>query len=115
MKYIFTLIFFALFSVTAYAAGLEWTVNSTSGSVTYTAPTVSDAEMDRFLDYLWDNFAPVDENGDQLVRNNANQATAFRTWAAANWQNTKRTVVDYERQRDADVARDAVTDIVESP
>ena len=113
MKHILTLVLFVLFSVPAFAADLEWTVNSSAGSVTFTSPTVNDTQMDRFLDFLWANYAPVDANGDTLPRTNANQATAFRTWAEANWQNTKRSVVDYERSSAADTARDAVGDIEE--
>lgn len=114
MKNLFVFILLTLFSVTANAATLEWTVNTSAGSVTYTAPAVSDANMDRFIDFLWGNYAPTDPTtGETLPRTAGNEATAFRAWAAANWNGVKRNVLEYERQNNADVARNAVPEFTE--
>lgn len=115
MKKLFLILILFVFSVPAIAADLEWTINAASGSVTFTSPAVTDTQMDRFLDFLWGNYAPVDENGDVLTRTNANEAAAFRAWSAANWQAVKRDVVQYEQGVAADTARGAVTDIEETP
>jgi hypothetical protein len=75
--------------------------------VSYTSPTITDANMDRFIDYLWDAFPPLDGNNDPLPRNTANEAAAYQLWAAEQWKRLKSKVKHYEYI----LARDSVPDM----
>lgn len=87
-------------------------IQGTSGTVTR-GRTFDAAVETRFLDWLWYAYPQVDGNGDPLPKNNANLAQAFRDYADGlifgSWTNVKR----YEKERDAQAARDAVPDITD--
>lgn len=92
-------------------AKLTWTITTTAGTVARDGPEISEANMQRFRDWLWLKFPQLDEEGNPLARTPANEAQAFRDWADVQWQVTKRNVLDHERQVAAQAAQDGVEDI----
>ena len=94
-------------------AKLSWTIEAASGTVTEDSPTLSDANMDRFLDWIWYAYPQMDEADPPapLPRNPANEAQAFRDWANAQWQGTKANVLRWEKTEAAQSASDGVPDI----
>ena len=98
-------------------AKLSWSAVTVDGTVTQDGPTISDAQMDRFLDWVWYAYPQFDldvEDGETpipLPRNNANTAKAVRDWADAQWRGTKANVLRHERNEVAEAARDAILDI----
>ena len=93
-------------------ANLTWTISASVGTVEQDSPTLSDAQMDRFLDWLVYAYPQLDGNGDPLPVNNAVKAAAFRDWADAAWAGTKANVLNWEKNEAAQVARDGIGDIV---
>jgi len=92
-------------------AKLTWQIETSAGTVTEDGPVISDANMARFVDYLWVQFPQLDGNNDPLPRNAANEAQAFRDWADKQWRETKRDVLRKEKEAAAALARDAVGDL----
>ena len=94
------------------AANFTWEVTTAAGTVSQDSPTISDANMDRFLDYVWVVYPQYEADGVTLKpKTNGNLAASVRDWMSFQWQDTKRTVIQWEKSRDAQVAIDAVTDI----
>jgi len=92
-------------------AKLTWTLDVTAGIVTQDSPTISDANMDRFIDWCLYAYPQLDENGDPLPVTNAVKAAAFRDFARSQWQGVKANVLRWEQQEAAQAAREAVNDI----
>jgi len=89
-------------------ATLTFSLQTGAGTV---SPTSPDFNESRYLDWLWENYAPVDADGNKLARTTANEAQAHRNHGAALWNGVKAAVLQYERNVAAEQARDAVTDI----
>jgi hypothetical protein len=85
---------------------------ATAGTVVYNAPDLSAPHEALLLDWLWAHYAPTDTTpgsptfGQPLTRNNANEAQAFRNFAAAKWQGVQAQV----RRWKLDQLRAAVPD-----
>jgi len=77
-------------------AKLSWTIAITAGTVIKDGPAISDANMARFVDWLWAHHPPLDASGDPLPRTVAREAQAFRNWADEQWLVTKKTVMGWE-------------------
>ena len=87
-------------------AKLTWTIETTAGTVAQDGPTISDANMGRFLDWLNVWFPALDGSGNPLPRTPARDAQSFREWADQEWQDTKDTVLRWEDE----LAHQAVPD-----
>ena len=93
-------------------ATLTWEITTTAGTVSESGPDISDANMDRFFEWLTaEAYVQTDENGDPLPVDNAVRAAAFREWAQGQWEGVKAQVLRYEQQEAAQQAAGAVTDI----
>ena len=78
-------------------ARLTWTIETTAGTVAQDGPTISDANMDRFLDWLNVLFPQLDVNGNPLPRTPARDAQSFRDWVTVQeWPDTRDTVLRWE-------------------
>ncbi len=112
---IFILTIILLFAVDALAAKLTWTIESTAGTVAQDGPIISDVNMTRFVDWLWYAYPQVDVDQDGVEtpkpRTPANEAQAFRDWAARQWNITSVTVRRWEGDNLAQTAREGVGDI----
>lgn len=95
-----TLIILLLAAFAAPAANLRYTFVATDGTVVVNAPTINVAQEDLFIDWLWEFYAPVDALGAKLTRNVANEAQAYRNWAAASWKGTRAQVVRWKQELD---------------
>jgi hypothetical protein len=93
-------------------ANLTWGLRSTPGDVDKDGPTISDANMVRFIDWMWYAYPQIDntdpENPVPKPRTPANEADAFRDWATAQWQGTKANVLRWER---LEAAQEAAGDV----
>lgn len=95
------LIFLLLVALAAPAANLRYTFVATDGTVVVNAPSINVAQEDLFIDWLWEFYAPVDPGtGAKLTRNVANEAQAYRNWAAANWKGTAAQVRRWKQELD---------------
>jgi len=90
---------------------LTWTIETTAGTVAKDGPTISDANVARFVDWLYEFHPPLDAAGNPLNRTVAREAQAFRNWADEQWLQTKKTVLQWERQAAAEAAAEAVEDV----
>lgn len=89
-------------------ANLTFSLETTAGTV---SPTSPEFDQNRYLDWLWEQYAPTDAEGNKLTRTTANEAQAHRNHAAALWRGIKAAVLQYERNVAAEQARAGVTDI----
>ena len=92
-------------------ANLTWSITNAAGTVTHDSPTISDANMDRFVAWVLYAYPQLDGNGDPLPVTNAVKAAAFRDFADAQWQGVKANVLRWEQSEAAQQAREAVNDI----
>lgn len=92
-------------------AKLTFSITSAIGNLAVDSPTLTDAQMTKFLDFIWDAYPQLNPDGSRKTRNNANLAQAFRDFSAALWEGTRANVLSYEREKAAAAARDAVTPI----
>jgi hypothetical protein len=93
-------------------AKLIWSIETVQGNVTKDSPILTDPNMQRFLDWIWYAYPQFLPDGvTPKPRNNANEADAFREWAAFDWQFVKERVLDYERSAAAQAARDSIAGI----
>lgn len=96
-------------------AKIALALTSAIGNTTHDWPTLSDSQMTRFLDYIWDAYPQFEADGTtRKTRNNANLALAYRAWSTAMWEGAKANVLSYEREKAAKTARDAVGDLIVS-
>ncbi len=92
-------------------AKITWTVETSAGTVTHDGPTVSDAQMQRFLDWVWATERQLDPDGTQKPRNAANVVASLLDWGRAQWIDTKADVLKFERRAASQVAFNSVADI----
>jgi hypothetical protein len=96
-------------------AKLSWGIDANIGTRTWNGPEVTDLNMDRFLDWVWEAYPqwvdPDDESQGLKPKNNANLAASFDDFAQTQWQGVKDNVKNWERNVAAQAAKDAVTDI----
>jgi hypothetical protein len=108
---ILILILALLASGPVLSAEISWSVETSAGTVTQTSPTLSDPQMDRFINWVLYAYPQVDGNGDPLPVTNAVKAAAVRDWMTAQWHGTKTNVLRWEKQEAAQAARDGVADL----
>ena len=100
------IVIFLLVSPALLAANLRFTFVSTDGTVNVNAPTLNAQQEALFIDWLWEFYAPTDTDpqsptfGEKLTRNTANEARAYRNWAAAAWKGTRASVVRWKVEKD---------------
>ncbi len=92
-------------------AKLTWTITVTAGVIAQDGPEISEANMQRFRDWLWVKFPQLDAEGNPLARTAAREAQAFRDWADVQWAVTKANVLAHEKHVAEQAARDAVPEI----
>lgn len=96
-------------------AQLSWSIQTSAGTTTFNGPTISDANMDRFLDWVWDAYPQyVDPDATPKVlktKNNANLAAAYRDWAQGQWRGLVDQVKRFEDEPAAKSAKDKITKI----
>ncbi len=88
-------------------------VVTSAGTVTHDTPELSNADADRFADYVWSAYPQFENDGTTpKARTNANLAdafrawaSAFRAWASALWAGTQANILGYERVEAERVAR----------
>lgn len=77
---------------------LRFAFVATSGTVIHNAPDITAGQETLLRNWLWAQYAPKDEVegsptfGQTLPRNTANEAQAFRNYAAALWGGTRANV-----------------------
>lgn len=81
-------------------ANLRFTFVSTAGTVNHNAPTITVQQEDLFIDWLWAQYAPLDEFNVPVTRNTANEAAAFRNYANALWRGTRANVIRWKHDLD---------------
>lgn len=100
------LILLLLVAFAAPAANFRFTFVATDGTVVANAPTLTVQQEDLLIDWLWEFYAPTDTTpesptfGQKLTRNAANEAKAYRNWAAATWKGTRASVVRWKHNID---------------
>jgi len=94
-------------------ANLSWGITANIGDRTWNGPDISDINMDRFLDWIWDAYPqwvdPDDETQGKLPKNNANLAAAYDDFAQAQWRGVKANVLNYEQMVASAAATDPIT------
>lgn len=93
------------------ASQFDLTFTLGANSVTQSSASYSDANGQRFSDWIWAAYPQVDENGDPLPDTQANRAQSFRDFADAMFGGIKANVLRYERQQAAAAASSGVGDI----
>ena len=85
---------------------LRFTFVATTGTVTHNAPDLTAGQEALFINWLWAQYAPKDTVegsptfGQILPRNTANEAQAFRNYAAALWRGTRANVQHWKLGQD---------------
>ncbi len=92
-------------------AKISWTVETSAGTVTHDGPTLTDAQMDRFLDWVWATERQLEPDASPKPRTPANIAASVRDWCRTQWRNTKTGVRKYEGNARAQAARNSVADL----
>ena len=92
-------------------AKITWTVEISSGTVTHDGPTLTDDQMQRFLDWVWATERQLEADGSPKPRTPANIAASVRDWARTQWRGTKTDVRKYEANAAAQQARNSVADL----
>ena len=72
-------------------ASITWTIVTDAGTVDQEFP-LSEASIQRYLEYIHAWFPPLDENGDLLPRTPARDAQSFRD-AADDWYDESKTTL----------------------
>ncbi len=92
-------------------AKLSWTVETSAGTVTHDGPTLTDAQMQRFLDWVWATERQLEPDGTPKPRTLANVTASVRDWGRSQWRDTKTDVRKYEANAAAQAARNSVADL----
>jgi hypothetical protein len=92
-------------------AKLSFDIQSNIGNLTVDGPTLTDAQMQRFLDYIWTAYPQLNADGSPKTKNAANLANSYRAWANGIWQGTVNNVLSFEQQNAAVTASAAVQPI----
>ena len=71
---------------------------SDGGAVTQDSKVYSEANGQRFIDWIWVAYPQLDVNGDPLPRTQANEVKAYRDFADGFYAGTKANVLRYEDQ-----------------
>ena len=82
-----------------------------ANTVDQLSASYSDANGQRFSDWLWAAYPQVDVDGNPLPDNNANRAQAFRDFADAMFEGIKQNVLRHEKQAAKAAAEAGVGDI----
>lgn len=93
------------------AAKFDLSFTLGANTITQTSHVYADAAGQRFSDYIWAKYPQYDVDGNPLPDTNANRVKAFRDFADGYFQAIKNDVIRYEKERDAQAARDAVSDL----
>ncbi len=89
-------------------ARISWTVEASVGTVTHDGPTISDEQMQRFLDWVWDEYPQTSADKTRLPRSAANMVAALYDWGRAQWVATKSDVLKSERRAAVQAAHKGV-------
>jgi hypothetical protein len=95
-------------------AKLTIQLETLAGTATYTGPEVTEANMDRFVEYLWGRYAPFDDvppGGFIKPRSPATEIEAFQNWGGRLWITLKDLVKKAERKTAQDAANAAIVDL----
>ena len=94
-------------------AKLTWTIETSTGTVSHDSPVTSDANMARFIDFLWTNWPQMEVDSDGIEtpvsRTPAAEVQCFRDWADLQWLNTKQEVLEFERMVAKQAAAEGIT------
>lgn len=102
MKVLLAIIIGGLIFASGYAqASSFFNIEFTLGAQTTNHPslTYSDANGQRFSDYIWANYPQLDVDGNPLPDTPANRNAAFQDWADAIYAGTKANVLRWEDQQ----------------
>ena len=98
-------------------AKITWTIETAAGTVEESGSNVSEANMDRFIEWAWNIFPQFDAVEDpetfQMVptpaaRTPANEARAVRAWAQKEWEYVKSNVITWEFATAEQAAKKAI-------
>lgn len=93
-------------------ANLFFGAVTSSGTVQKDGPTISDADMTRFTDWVWGAYPQFEPDGTTLKpKTDANIAQSVKDWGDALWRGTKANVLRHERLEAARTASDAIDDL----
>lgn len=92
-------------------AKISWIVETSAGTVTHESPTISNAQMQRFLDWVWSAYPQTEPDDSPSEKTSATVAVAVTEWAQAQWRGTKANILRHERLEAAQAASDAVSDL----
>lgn len=87
-------------------ANFRFTFIASAGTVNFNAPEITVPQETLFVDWLWAQYAPVDQNensptfGQVLPRNVANEGQAFRNYATKLWAGTRANVIRWKLNLD---------------
>ena len=90
------------------SASFELTYTTDAGAITQPSKTYSEANGQRFVDWIWAAFPQLDMNNNPLPRTQQNEVQAYRDFADKFYADTKAAVLSYERQEAAQDAADNV-------
>ena len=80
-------------------ASIKWTITTDAGTVDQEFP-LSEASIQRYLEYIHAWYPPLDENGDLLPRTPARDAQSFRDAADKWFADSKVTLKAWEHALD---------------
>ena len=89
-------------------AHFELSYITDAGTITHSSKIYSEANGQRFVDWIWIAFPQLDINNQPLPRTQANEVQAFRDYADDFYGDTKTDVLDSEKQIAAQEAVDNV-------
>lgn len=93
-------------------ANFTWTVVTSNGTISQDGPTISDTNMQRFLDFVWEVYPQYEADGEtRKAKTNANLAASVRDWMTAQWNGTKAAVLQFEKAEAAKAAREGISDL----
>ena len=82
--------------------------NMTVGAVTSIGPDLTPVQEQRLIDWVWDNYAPVDQNNAILPRTPVNIAKAIEASNRATWRGIVNNVISHDKVRERKIAEDRV-------
>ena len=84
------------------------TYTTDAGVIDQDSKIYSEANGDRFVDWIWAAFPQLDINNNPLPRTQQNEVQAYRDFADQFYADTKTKVLDHEKQV---AAQDAVDNV----
>ena len=101
-------------------ANLTITITTDTGSVSKTTPDINNTQLQRLLDYLWEEFPQtetqvIDEEPVIIPKDRtpATEADAFRDWATLLWSQLKQNIKEHEATIAVQAAESLISDIEE--